>query len=172
MWLPLPHLLNALPVQIDLFYRTGLSAVALSVISFAAATSAIAWIIATVTSSNWAGAAGASVFALNPNVLYLQATPMTEPLLIALMLIAVALLMKWCTTPAELDRFLQRRGAATVGLAFALACLTRYEAWPVTVAALVAAVWTRWRSGVPLRAAVALGAAQLSVWLMVVVVKQ
>ena len=27
--------------------------------------------------------AGAAVFALNPNVLYLQATPMTEPLLLA-----------------------------------------------------------------------------------------
>ena len=27
VWLPLPHLLNALPVQIDFFYRTGASAV-------------------------------------------------------------------------------------------------------------------------------------------------
>ena len=35
VWLPLPHLLNALPVQIDLFYRTGASAVALSILSFA-----------------------------------------------------------------------------------------------------------------------------------------
>ena len=28
VWLPLPHLLNAIPVQIDLFYRTGASGVA------------------------------------------------------------------------------------------------------------------------------------------------
>ena len=28
VWLPLPHLLNAIPVQLDLFYRTGASAVA------------------------------------------------------------------------------------------------------------------------------------------------
>ena len=40
-----------------------------------------------------------------------------------------------------------------VGVAFALACLTRYEAWPVTVSALVAAAWTRWRRGQPLAAA-------------------
>ena len=33
---------------------------------------------------------GSSVFIVNPNVLYLQATPMTEPLLIALTLVAVA----------------------------------------------------------------------------------
>ena len=31
VWLPLPHLLNMLPVQIDLFYRTGASAIALSI---------------------------------------------------------------------------------------------------------------------------------------------
>ena len=31
VWLPLPHLLNALPVQIDVFYRTGASAVAISI---------------------------------------------------------------------------------------------------------------------------------------------
>src|SRR5919204_308079 len=37
VWLPLPHLLNAVPVQFDLFYRTGVSAVAISVASFAIA---------------------------------------------------------------------------------------------------------------------------------------
>ena len=38
-----------------------------------------------------------------------------------------------------------------VGVAFALACLTRYEAWPVTVSALVAAAWARWRRGAAAR---------------------
>src|SRR5215212_11253559 len=47
VWLPLPHVLNMLPVQIDLFYRTGLSAVAISIVSFAVAVGAIAWIVAT-----------------------------------------------------------------------------------------------------------------------------
>ena len=41
VWLPLPHLLNAIPVQIDVFYRTGLSAVAISVLSFAVTCAAI-----------------------------------------------------------------------------------------------------------------------------------
>ena len=49
VWLPLPHVLNALPVQVDLFYRTGASAVALSIASFALATAAIWWIISTAT---------------------------------------------------------------------------------------------------------------------------
>src|SRR5262249_57438087 len=53
---------------------------------------------------------------------------------------AVALLMAWCGGSRNIS-------TATVGVAFALACLTRYEAWPVMWTALVAAVWVRWRQG-------------------------
>jgi hypothetical protein len=35
VWLPLPHLLNALPVQIDWNFRTGFSGVAISILAFA-----------------------------------------------------------------------------------------------------------------------------------------
>src|SRR5919204_3272279 len=37
VWLPLPHLLNALPVQVDVVYRTGASAVFISLLSFSVA---------------------------------------------------------------------------------------------------------------------------------------
>ena len=140
VWLPLPHLLNMLPVQIDAFYRSGASAVAISVISFALAAVAVAWIVELLTESRGAAIAAAAVFVLNPNVVYLQATPMTEPLLLALMTIGVAHVVAWA------DRR-QTLSTARVGLVLALACLTRYEAWPVTYAALVAAWWARWRNG-------------------------
>ena len=159
VWLPLPHLLNALPVQLDLFYRSGASAVALSIAEYAIAAGAIAWIIQRVTASGLAAAAGAAVFALNPNVLYLQSTPMTEPLLMATTTVAVAMIMAWSECrPGPLDPALEgskrtRPTSAAVGIAFALACLTRYEAWPVTVSALVAAAWARWRAGRPLHGA-------------------
>ncbi|RPI48157.1 MAG: family 2 glycosyl transferase, partial [Acidobacteria bacterium] len=78
VWLPLPHLLNLLPVQIDWFYRTGASGVAISVLSFALAWYAIARLVVRVTGSRVAAAIGVAMFALNPNVLYLQSTPMTE----------------------------------------------------------------------------------------------
>jgi hypothetical protein len=149
VWLPLPHLLNAIPVQIDAFYRTGASAVAISVVSFAVAAAAIAWIITSLTGSCAAALAGAAVFALNPNVLYLQATPMTEPLLLALTTLAVAMLIAWVNAGPDWGW----KSAATtraVGVVLALACLTRYEAWPVTYAALAAAAWTLWRRGEPL----------------------
>ena len=159
VWLPLPHLLNVVPVQVDAFYRTGASAVAISIASFAAATGAIAWIAVAITGSTPAAVVAAAVFAFNPNMLYLQATPMTEPLLLALTTGAVALLIAWCNlarhastrsacpepvegrTPSASPR------ASVVGWVFALACMTRYEAWPVTVCALGGAVWARWRQG-------------------------
>jgi hypothetical protein len=142
VWLPLPHLVNAIPAQIDLFYRTGASAIAISIVSYAIAAGAVAWMLMMLTSSVPAAAAGAAVFALNPNVLYLQSTPMTEPLLLATTTVAVAMLMAWCED-GEADPESDR----SVGIAFALACLTRYEAWPVTFTALAAAAWTRWRRG-------------------------
>jgi hypothetical protein len=166
VWLPLPHLLNALPVQIDLFYRSGASAVAMSIAEYAVAAGAIAWIVERLTGSEMAAIAGAAVFALNPNVLYLQSTPMTEPLLLATTTVAVAMMIAWCTTEtADLkvcttnativasDESSAGLQACHVGWAFALACLTRYEAWPVTISALIAAAWARWRRGQSLPAA-------------------
>jgi hypothetical protein len=144
VWLPLPHLLNAFPVQIDVFYRTGLSAVAISVLSFAAACAAIAWIVLSLTESIPASIAGTLVFALNPNIVYLQATPMTEPLLLALTVIGVGLVLAW----AQMDDAADARDVGVrAGIVLALACLTRYEAWPVAYASLAAAAWARRRRG-------------------------
>jgi hypothetical protein len=137
-WLPLPHLLNLVPVQVDAFYRSGASAVAISIAAFAVATGAIAWTVCALTGSAAAGLAGSVVFALNPNVLYLQATPLTEPLLLALTIAGIAALMEWCQSS---------RCAPLAGATLALACLTRYEAWPVAGAAVALAAWARWRSG-------------------------
>jgi len=159
VWLPLPHLLNALPVQIDLLYRTGASAVAISVASYAVATGAIAWIVLALTDSAAVSIAAAAVFALNPNVLYLQATPLTEPLLLATTTVAVAMLMAYVASAFRRTEMVRLKPDAThgevrlkpdatyVGVAFALACLTRYEAWPLTASALIIAAWVRCQSG-------------------------
>ena len=147
VWLPLPHLLNALPVQVDAWYRSGASGVAISIASYAVAVGAIAWIVLDLTGSQVASMAGAAVFAFNPNVLYLQATPMTEPLLLGLTVLGIALLLRWCHAETA-------EPTSLVGGTLALACLTRYEAWPVTAAALAAAVWALWRQGLPLASAI------------------
>ena len=140
VWLPLPHLLNVLPVQIDSFYRTGASAIVISGLAYALACYASARLVLRVTGSRSGAAVAVAALVLNPNLLYLQATPMTEPLLLGLTFLAVDLAYDW----------VQRNGEGTPSLAgwtLAAACLTRYESWFVT-AALVAGAWfVLWRRG-------------------------
>ncbi len=144
VWLPLPHLLNLLPVQVDAFYRTGASAVAMSVLSFALAAWACAHLVLRATGSGAGAVAAGAIVVLNPNLLYLQATPMTEALLLGLTSLAVLLVVRWVDDPTA-----GRRRAA--GAAIVFACLTRYEAWPVTAAALGLAGLAFLRRGVGLR---------------------
>lgn len=139
VWLPLPHVLNALPVQIDAFYRSGFSGVAISFVAFLTAVASVAWLVLTATRSKAATLAAAVLLGANPHLLYLQATPMTEPLLIGLLCLGIALLYRWTVAPTH--------AAAGPGCILALACLTRYEAWPVTAAALALAALARWRLG-------------------------
>jgi hypothetical protein len=159
VWLPLPHLLNLLPVQIDSFYRTGASAVAISVLSFALACYAIAHLVLRVTGSRAGAAIAVAMFALDPNVLYLQSTPMTEPLLFGLTLFSIALVYDWVEARASLNdsRVSSAKAglptvarSAKVGWALVAACLTRYEAWLVTAAVLALAAIALWRRGLSL----------------------
>jgi hypothetical protein len=141
VWLPLPHLLNAIPVQVDAWYRTGSSGVVISMLSFAAAAASLTWLVARLSGSFPAAWVTLAVFVYQPDLLYLQATPMTEPLLLGLTVTGIALLYAWTTTRGT--------GAAwPAGLVLALACLTRYEAWPMTVAAMLVAWLTLLRQRV------------------------
>jgi hypothetical protein len=148
VWLPLPHLLNALPVQIDWLYRTGYSAVAISIASTAVAAWAIASLIHRATGSTAGGLVATALLVLNPNVLYLQSTPMTEPLLFATTFVAVALVARWSEVGGRGSevggrgsevggRRSEVRSSTIAGWSLVAAALTRFEAWPV-VAALVA----------------------------------
>ena len=148
VWLPLPHLLNAIPVQIDWLYRTGYSAVAISIASMALAAWAIARLLYRATGSWIGGLAAALLLMLNPDVLYLQSTPMTEPLLFGTTFLAVTLIAEWAdgfgppSLTASPVRF-RRSGASRATLAPGWACiaavLTRYEAWPIVGAAIALA---------------------------------
>ncbi len=159
VWLPLPHLLNVIPVQVDLFYRTGAFAIAVSVVAFATACFIVARLVLWASGSGSAAIFAVLVLALNPDLVYLQATPMTEPLLIALMLLSVW----WCIQAFSdgSSRHLRRAGLAVAG-----AFLTRYEAWPFTAALLGLGWLAMIRMGVPWREALR-RAARVSVYPLV-----
>ena len=127
VWLPLPHVLNMIPVQLDWCYRTGASGVAISIASMALAAWALASLIVRTTGSTAGAVTAAALLLLNPDVLYLQSTPMTEPLLFGTTLMGIALTAAWLDSGA-------RGWPSAAGTAIIAACLTRYEAWPITAA--------------------------------------
>jgi hypothetical protein len=145
-------------------YRTGASGVAISVVSFAIACYAIAHIVLRVSGSRVAATIAVALFALDPDVLYLQSTPMTEPLLFGLVLLSIVLVYDWVeAVPAECEKsnrdpFSSNRGkkgsrfnfSTKAGWCLILACLTRYEAWLVTAAVLGLSVMAFWRRGMSL----------------------
>ena len=165
VWLPLPHLLNLFPVQIDAWYRSGASGVAISIASMALAAGAIASLVQRTTGSIAGGVVAAALLMLNPDVLYLQSTPMTEPLLFGTTFLAVAVIARWATEvgppegppPKNTEQHALRistdgRGrrwpeTAAAGWASIAAVLTRYEAWPIVASAIVLAFAVLLRRG-------------------------
>jgi len=127
VWLPLPHVLNMLPVQVDAWYRSGASAIVLSIASMAAAGWALTRFTAAMTGSVLAGAIGAFLLMANSNLLYLQSTPMTEPLLIGTSMLAVLYTAEWVAGGGG-------SGTRAAGWAIVAASMTRYEAWPICAA--------------------------------------
>jgi hypothetical protein len=152
VWLPLPHLLQILPAQVDLFYRTGAAASLASIASFGVTAYAAARLVLAVTGSAAGATAAVAMLALNPNLLYLQATPMTEPLLLAVSWVAILWLYEWVLE--DRDEVPRRLGWALVA-----ATLTRYEAWAVVGAALVAAMYAMWGAARRSRSSSGAGAA-------------
>ncbi|HKC57132.1 MAG TPA: hypothetical protein VKC35_13450, partial [Vicinamibacterales bacterium] len=156
VWLPLPHLIDVVPAQVNLFYRTGLFASLVSIACLAISTYAAARLILRTTGSAAGACICAALLVLNPNLLYLHTTPMTEPLLLAMTALAVLWLVEWVesdrdTVPPKLSAVL-----------FA-AMWTRYEAWPVIAAAVTAAGYATWRRGGSFDALVRRGC-RLAIW--------
>jgi len=152
VWLPLPHLLMLPFVMRDSWWRSGLAGIIPSAGCFVLAG---AFLFAAARRAYASGSAALAVtltFALNPNMLYLQSAPMTEPLLAAWL---AALL--WATLWfRDSQSWLAILAAAAASNA---ASLTRYEGWfvvPFVSLYLLAVSRKKWH-GVLFAALAALG---------------
>jgi hypothetical protein len=135
VWLPLPHLLLIPFVRIYSWWASGFAGVIPSALAYLAACAGIYrlarhWLPPTTS------ALALAFFALNPNLLYLQTTAMTEPLFLCEMVWVVIWLVEW---RASLDSAPQKahRLLWWIVVALVAAVFTRYDGW---VVALVA--WT------------------------------
>jgi hypothetical protein len=140
VWLPLPHLVQILPTQVDVLYRTGAFGSLLSIVCFGAAAWALSRTVLLMTGSHLGAATAAALFVLNPNLLYIQSTPMTEPMLIAGTMVTLLWIYEW---------LLSQETPFKLKCALFLTAWTRYEAWPVLIAALAAVAYVLWRRGLP-----------------------
>ena len=122
VWLPLPHLLLAPLAARDEWWRSGVAGVIPSTVEFVLAAVFLFAAARRAFSSAAAAFAALALFALNPNLLYLQATPMTEPLMLASLAALLYTTVRFRET--------QSMGAVIAAALAALAgTLTRYEGW-------------------------------------------
>lgn len=122
VWLPLQHLLLLPWVQSDFLWSTGLAGSIISALAFCAACYCLFELSRLMHGSEWAGVLSAAAFALNPNILYLQSTPLGEMLYIALFLAALLALVKFAEQVSVAS-------AVACGGCVLLASLTRYDGW-------------------------------------------
>jgi hypothetical protein len=166
VWLPLPHLIQILPAQVDAFYRTGAFASLVSIVSFSFMTWAAARLVLAMTGSALGASTAAALLIANPNLLYLQSTPMTEPLMLASVFVVVLWLYEWVkAVPADSGTASEKAPPipARLGVAMFAAAWTRYEAWLILGAALAAVAYVLVRRGVALNR-VAGALTRLAIW--------
>jgi hypothetical protein len=135
VWLPLPHVLMIPFVQVYSWWANGIAGVIPSALAYLAGCAGIYRL-----ARHWLRPAPAALalafFALNPNLLYLQTTAMTEPLFVCEMIWLADLLVEWRANlkpaPERARKLLWWVAAVLVAAVY-----TRYDGW---IMALLA--WT------------------------------
>ena len=146
VWLPAPHLLLLPLVQSSWLWRTGWAACLLGTMCLAASAAALYRIAARIGLGRVGRLVAVLSLVANPSLLYVFTTALTEPVLIAGMLGAVAGLARWATarrTPSGGEL------AVFAGIPASIAVLSRYEGWALILAGalFVALVSVHKRSG-------------------------
>ncbi len=122
VWLPLVHVLLLPLAANDTLWRSALAGSLLSGVCFVLAGAFLFSACRRILDNGVAAAVATAIFALNPNVLYLQSTAMTEPLFAAAFLGTLYFCVRFRDTQSW---------GAVCGVALAALCgtLARYEGW-------------------------------------------
>lgn len=121
-WLPLPHLLIAPFAAIRALWMNGLAGSIAPAACFIGACLFLFAAVREVFSSIWPAWTAMLIMLLNPNTLYLQSIPMTEPVFAAALCGLLFFTVRY-------RRTLRLPDAAGAGLCALCGTLTRYEAW-------------------------------------------
>jgi hypothetical protein len=127
VWLPLPHLLLIPFVRIYSWWASGFAGVIPSALAYLAACAGM-YRLARYWLRPVPSALALAFFALNPNLIYLQTTAMTEPLFVCEMVWVAVWLVEW---RASLDASTKhsRRLLCLIAAVLIAAIFTRYDGW-------------------------------------------
>jgi hypothetical protein len=146
VWLPLPHLLMIPFVAVYAWWANGIAGAIPSALAYIAACGGLYRLARRWLTPVESGLALA-FFAINPNLLYLQTTAMTEPLFLCEMIWTVVWLVEWraAIDPDESDTASQaERNRRANGLLLKIAAVlvaavfTRYDGWAMALVAWLA----------------------------------
>jgi len=137
VWLPLPHLLMIPFVAVYAWWANGVAGLIPSALAWMAACYGI-YMLARRWLRPTPAAVALAFFALNPNLLYMQTTAMTEPLFVWEMVWTALWLVEWrASIGAPGGARKSARLLWLIALALVAAIFTRYDGW---IMALL--VWT------------------------------
>jgi cellulose synthase/poly-beta-1,6-N-acetylglucosamine synthase-like glycosyltransferase len=126
VWLPLPHLLMIPFVWNDYLWMTGLAGSFVGMGCYLVTAIYIFLAARRLNHNSFMSFVGTLVYILNPNVLYLQATPLTEPVCQATFTMTGYYLLAWVQED-------ERKYLVLTAISTLLATLARYDGWILVV---------------------------------------
>src|SRR6266567_2316626 len=138
VWLPLPHLLDIPFIVNDRLWQTGLGASVPSMVAYVASTLGVFRLVSGLASRAAAWMA-ALIYALNPNLIYMQATAMTEPLYLALFVWSVVYFSEFVRQSSD-DPERGRKSLEKCAITISVSMMVRYDGWFLAAAVGVGVV--------------------------------
>jgi hypothetical protein len=160
VWLPLPHLLMVPFLVSKSLWQTGMGGSIPSLFAFVLSVGGIFRLMQIVlrlgdspgASAGFPAWLAAAIFALNPNLMYLQTTAMTEPVYLAFFIWSVVFFAKAFRACSERDERASRASWLKAGLCVLGATLTRYDGWFLAaVMVAIASALASFRRFAPIR---------------------
>src|SRR6185437_14936361 len=124
VWLPLPHVIMMPFVWSMFLWSSGLGGAIPSMICYVISAIYIFLAARRVTKRDGASFLGTLVFLLNPNMLYVQSTPLSEPVMILTMTMTSYYFLAWVQEGRQNDLI-------WAALCTFFASLARYDGWPL-----------------------------------------
>jgi 4-amino-4-deoxy-L-arabinose transferase-like glycosyltransferase len=153
VWLPLQHVAMLPFVWIDALWRSGIAGSIPSMVAYIVGTLGIFRLVRGRASALVAYFA-AAIYALNPNLLYMQTTAMNEAIFLAFFIWALVYLDEFlrATSPPAIDphampaQMKPERALEACGMTLAGGAYTRYDGWFVAaiVGVVIVCIFARW----------------------------